>query len=171
MKPIFIIAGEKGSGKTSFLLQLINLLETKRRIVAGFVSAHDLKSDIYSIKNIQTHQKVNLMERVDSFHQRPHHFKLFTNAVEVGNNWINTLLKTPPHIGIIDEIGSYELMEELWAKSFTQLIKSPLPIIFTCKKKHLKAILEKWNIEPKAVFYPHDFNDPLKAFKQIDGLW
>lgn len=170
MKPIFIIAGEKESGKTSFLLQLINLLRDKGRVVEGFVSLHDVVNDIYSIKNIRTNQEVPLMQRMGSFRQRPHHFTLFSKGVEVGKSWIDTLVQTPPTIAVLDEIGSYELSGELWCDGFTKLVKSALPILFTCKQKHLKAVLEIWNIEPTLIFYPDDFIDAQKAFEQMDGL-
>ena len=170
MKPIFMIIGEKGSGKTSCLLQLINMLQDSGLTVGGFISMHDIENDTYSIKNITTGQIVTLMQRVGTFEQQPFHFKLFPDGMELGNNWINILIDHPQCIAVIDEIGSYELSGALWCKGFTQLVNSNLPLIFTCKIKYQEKIMEKWKIEPTAIFNPNDFSNLPKAFEQIDQL-
>ena len=169
-KQIFIIAGEKQSGKTSFLLQLVRMFANTSITTAGFVSLHQPLNDNYTIQNLQTYEEVSLMQRIAEFDQRPKHFEVHPEGVKTGLNWIQEVIKHPPNLAIIDEIGSYELSGELWSEGFTQLVNAPLSIIFTTKTKHVKAIVERWNIEPAAIFYPKDFDNPEKAFNQIKIL-
>ena len=169
-KLIFIIAGEKQSGKTSFLLQLLLRFASANLNTAGFVSLHQPVDDSYTIQNIQTQEEVRLMQRVGTFEKRPHHFELQPEGVKTGLHWIQQLLKHPPQLAVMDEIGVYELSGKLWNEGFTQLVNAPIPLIFSTKTKHVKVIMERWNIEPAAVFYPDDFNNPEKAFNQIKNL-
>ncbi len=169
-KSIFIVAGEKQSGKTSFLLQLLLLLANNDLTANGFVSHRQPVDDSYTIQNIQTREEIKLMQRVGTFEQRPDHFELYPEGVKTGLQWIEQLLENPPRLAVIDEIGIYELSGKLWSEGFTRLVNAPFSLIFTTKSKHVKAIVERWNIEPAAVFYPNDFSHPEKAFNQIKNL-
>lgn len=170
MKKIFIITGAKGSGKTNFLLDILALLKMNGFEVGGFVALHELQSDCYRIKDIKTNEESPLMQRIAVFDLRPNHFKFFPKGVEMGNNCINELLVHRPNIAIIDEIGGYELRGELWNYSFTQLVESSVPFIFTVKERLFEEVVSKWKIEPTIVFDPANFSDPNKAFERIKGF-
>lgn len=108
------------------------------------------------------------MQRIATFEQRPHQFKFFTEGVAFGNNCFKELLAQPPDIAIVDEIGGYELAGELWSSSFTQLLESSIPLIFTTKEKQLEAVMRKWSIKPTLVFHADDFGDPQKAVEDMN---
>lgn len=167
MKSIFIVSGEKESGKTTFLINILSLLQLNGFLVGGFVALHDIESDFYEIKDVKTNETTPLMQRVASFEERPHHFKFFPKGVEKGNDCMKRLLIHPPDIAMIDEIGGYELRGKLWSSSFAQLVESSIPLIFTVKDRLLDKVVAKWNIEPCYVFNSTDFNDPDIAFKLI----
>ena len=167
MKSIFIVSGEKESGKTTFLLNLLSLLQRNGFLAAGFVALHDVESDCYQIKDIKTNVTTPLMQRVATFEERPHHFKFFPQGVKLGNDCIRKLMVHPPHIAVIDEIGGYELRGKLWSNSFTQLVESSIPLIFTVKDRLLDKVVAKWGIEPSHIFNSADFCDADKAFKLI----
>ncbi len=167
MKPIFIVSGEKGSGKTAFLLKIIALLQKHGFVVGGFVALHNLESDSYQIKNIKTNEQAPLMQRVATFNQRPHHFKFFPEGVSWGKNCLKELLNNPPDIAIVDEIGGYELSGKLWSSHFTLLVESVVPLIFTVKERLCEKVVEKWDIEPTFIFRPSDFSNADEAF---DGI-
>ena len=136
-------------------------------VVGGFVALHDVQSDCYRIKDIKTNEEAPLMQRVATFDKRPYHFEFFAEGVEIGNKCIEELLTQTPDIAVVDEIGGYELAGELWSDSFTQLIESSIPIIFTTKDRLLERVIEKWKIEPAHIFLTEEFDDPLKAFERI----
>lgn len=170
MKPIFIISGKKKSGKTTFLIKILSLLQMNGFLVGGFVALHDVASDCYQIRDIKTNEVSPLMQRVATYERRPYHFKFFPEGVEMGNDCIKELLAHPPNIAIVDEIGGYELRGKLWSNNFTQLVESSVPLIFTVKEKLLDKVVEKWEIETSHVFVSTDFNDPDKAFKLIKSF-
>ena len=76
-------------------------------------------------------------------------------------------MANPPDIAVVDEIGGYELAGELWSSSFTELVESSIPLIFTTKAKQLEAILKKWSIKPTFVFQAVNFGNPQKAVEQM----
>ena len=137
-------------------------------VTGGFVALHEHESDCYLIKNIKTNEEFPLMQRVATFDQKPNHFKFSPEGVEAGNNCIKELLAQPPDIAIVDEIGGYELAGELWSNSFTQLVESSLPLIFTTKTRQLEGVVKKWRIKPTIIFNSGDFDDAQKAFERIN---
>lgn len=167
MKPTFIISGEKGSGKSTLLANIVTLLQTNGYVVKGFIALHNLESDSYIIKNVETDEEYLVMKRIAGYEKRPDHFKIFQDGVEKGTTWIDEILKRSPHIAVIDEIGGYELREMLWNNSFTRLIESDIPLIFTVKTKHLNQVKTKWKIDNATIFYPGDFANYKSAFEKI----
>lgn len=167
MKSIFIVSGGKESGKTSFLIDIISLLQKSGFVAGGFVALHDIESDCYQIKDLRTNEASPLMQRVASFEKRLLHFKFFPEGIEMGNNCIKELLIHPSDIAIVDEIGGYELRGELWSNSFTQLVESSIPLVFSVKDRLLHKVVSKWDIEPTYVFSSANFSEPDKAFERI----
>src|SRR6056297_931633 len=106
---IFIIAGPKGSGKTTFQHQVTaNLIQTGIKI-KGFLAIHDFQADSYSIFNIETHQKLPLAQRIDECKYSKNPFRFNRSTIEQGQEWINDIINHPPDLAVIDEIGIYEL--------------------------------------------------------------
>ena len=170
MKSIFIISGEKGSGKTTFLMNILSLLKTDGFVVGGFLAVHGLQSDTYFIRNVETNEESLLMQRVASFEKRPNHFKLFPEGVKVGRFWMKEILNKCPDFAVVDEIGGFELAGELWSNGFTALVESSNPLIFTVKTKHINEVVEKWNINPALIFDSADFGNSQIAFEKIKEL-
>ncbi|MDX9908838.1 MAG: hypothetical protein RBS23_05190, partial [Mariniphaga sp.] len=63
-KSVFIISGEKKTGKTFFLQKLISILSESEYELRGFYAQNDEITDSYHIINIRTHEKILLMTRV-----------------------------------------------------------------------------------------------------------
>lgn len=146
------------------------MLQTNGFVVGGFVALHEMESDCYQINDITTNEQIPLMQRVETFEKRPHHFEFYPQGVEMGNKCIQNLLMHPHNIAIVDEIGGYELRGELWANSFTQLLESSGPLIFTVKERLLDKVMAKWSINPNLVFRPADFSNPNEAFERIKSF-
>lgn len=136
-------------------------------VVKGFVALHNLESDSYMIKNVETNEESLLLQRVSGYEKRPNHFKIFPEGEAKALIWIEDALAQPPHIVIIDEIGGYELQDKLWSNGFAKLLESDIPLIFTVKAKHLNEVKEKWNISPEIIFDSDDFEDPHGAIEKV----
>jgi nucleoside-triphosphatase THEP1 len=167
MKSVFIITGEKKSGKTLFLKNIIPLLQQKGLVTGGFLALHHEDTDSYSIKNIQTSEEVLLMKRRFPPQPRPEHFQIMQEGFMAGSNWLNQCLNIPPSLIAMDEIGYYELEGMVWHNQFSTLVKSSIPLIFTVNIKNLSAIIEQWNLIPTTIFYPNNFQHIKNATKLI----
>lgn len=167
LKTIIIISGDKGSGKSTFLLEVLSLLRNDGVVVKGFVAIHEFETDSYLIKNEATNEEALILQRVGGYEKRPYHFHIFEEGVEKGLSWIEEILEQPPNIAVIDEIGGYELQGNIWCNCFTRLVESDIPLIFTVSTKHLEQVIKKWNIEASIILDSDDFDDPNKAFEKI----
>lgn len=167
LKTIIIISGDKGSGKSTFLLEVLSLLRNDGVVVKGFVALHEFENDSYLIKNVATNEEALILQRVGRYEKRPYHFKIFEKGVEKGSGWIEDILKHSPNIAVIDEIGGYELDGKLWSNGFTRLVESDIPLIFTVSTKHLEQVIKKWNIDTTIIFDSDDFGDLNKAFEKV----
>ncbi len=167
LKTIIIISGYKGSGKSTFLLDVLSLLKNEGVVVKGFVALHEFETDSYLIKNVVTNEEVLILQRVGGYEKRPFHFKIFDEGIEKGYGWIEDILEKSPNIAVIDEIGGYELDGKLWSNGFTKLVESDIPIIFTVSTKHLGQVIKKWDIDASIIFDSDDFGDPNKAFDKV----
>ncbi len=167
MKPIFIISGDKGSGKSTFLVEILYLLQRDGFVVRGFVALHNFESDSYLIKNVTTKEEALILQRISDYEKRPDHFKIFSEGVEKGLTWIEELLEQSPNLAVIDEIGGYEMRGTLWSNGFAGLVESDIPLIFTVKSKHFSEVVKKWNISATAIFDSNDFDDSHGAFEKV----
>lgn len=167
MKPIFIIAGEKGTGKTFFLQKLAVCLSGYGYQLKGFCSIHDRKNDRYFVLNIQTGEKELLMTRTTSLIKKTGQFHINEAAIHTGTGWMNPEAENNSTILVLDEIGPYELKGMIWSDLFTKAVESQNPFIFTTKSKLLSPIMDKWKIHPAEVFYPPGFSSPEKTAAQI----
>ena len=167
LKTIIVISGDKGSGKSTFLLEVLSLLRNDGVVVKGFAAIHEFETDSYLIKNVATNEEALILRRVGGYEKRPYHFHIFEEGVEKGSDWIEDILEKSPDIAVIDEIGGYELDGKLWSNGFTRLVESDIPIIFTVSTKHLEQVIKKWDIDASIIFNSDDFSDPIKAFEKV----
>lgn len=167
MKAIFIISGEKKSGKTLLLQRIISGLTGKGYQLKGFYSLHDEINDRYYIREIQTGNQVLLMTRTGGPDEKPGHFIINESAVKAGVDWMRIEKEDRDEILVMDEIGYFELNGMVWDKLFSSVVESPHPLIFTTKSKLLPRVIRKWGLHPAAVFYPPDFLSPGKIVEQI----
>jgi len=154
---VFIVTGHQGSGKTSFLEQLIKSLESKGISLAGFLAISTSRDDdqlAYSIKNITSGEMIPLASqefydnwsKIGSFYFNP-------RAIIKGN----TILADPnihsSDLVVIDEIGPFELNDKIWSGSVTPLVSDHhTPMIWIVRKSLVGQVVEKWNLEEVIVF-------------------
>lgn len=164
---IFVTSGFKGSGKTTFQYQIAGQLQQEGIQVRGFLAFHDFQRDSYSIYNIQTHEALQLAQRLPASEKSGGPFQFQTNSVKQGKTWIHNILKENPDLAVIDEIGIYELNGKVWCDAFTRLCNSSVPLLFSTNSQCLPQILKEWELIPSLIFYPEDFQRPKQAAAQI----
>ena len=150
MDRITIISGEKHSGKTTKLLELISDLEFQNKKCAGIIAIGSIKNNkrhSFDIQDITTSKTMQIMSveenlefnKIGKFYINPIAFKF-------GEEVLEKALKSNANYIIIDEIGKLELNENGWFNIFNKLLKSEQNVIFTSRKELLQKVTKKFNI-------------------------
>ena len=154
---IFFITGSQGSGKTTFLIELIEILKQKG-ITAGGFSAHGYWKnnlrDKFELEDLKTGNKMILCKRqpVEGW-QKFRHFYFNPEGFTFGQKALSSSNLSKVDIIAIDEIGPFELEGKGWSKDIDSLIhKTDIPMIWVVRESILQEIIDHWNIESYIVF-------------------
>jgi len=148
---LFIITGPVGSGKTTYLIDLLDELQKEGIRAGGFVSEKSLQPDTdhdYSIRDVQSGRSVPLSTRsaVDGWTQI-RHFYFNPKAISLGNQILDSVSNSDTDLLVIDEVGPFELDGEIWSSSLERLLSRPGPsMIWVAREGILDAITVKWNL-------------------------
>jgi nucleoside-triphosphatase THEP1 len=157
---IFIILGKQGSGKTTFLEKLVDGLAKSGVHAGGFVAQgmwSNKKRTGFNLKAIKDGQTIRLCS-VDSrdgynlFGQ----FWFNPEAIKLGHEIImKESLKSD--IMVIDEIGIFELQENIWFDSFMYLLnETSTPAIITVREKIISDVIDKFGLKKVSIFNNKD---------------
>ncbi len=154
--PAFILTGEPGSGKTTFLLQLIEELKGEAVSLAGFaaVSVPSVgPSKDYHILDLASGKTLPLASRRQTAGWEPTGIFFFNpEALHMGINILNGPQSMDCDLFIVDEIGPFELQGKIWAESLTRLLsKRSGCILMVVRTALVEKVLENWHIEGAAI--------------------
>jgi len=150
MDRITIISGEKHSGKTTKLLEIITELKSKNKTCAGIVAIGILKNNnrySFNIQDITTQENMPLMS-VDENPKLKKIGRFYINPLgfQFGEQVLKKAINSNPDYIIIDEIGSLELSEDGWFHILKNILKTEQKIIFTVRNKLINQLIKKFNI-------------------------
>jgi nucleoside-triphosphatase THEP1 len=149
---IFIIKGTRGSGKSTFLAQLIYLLKKEGISIGGFIAHGFWKNNVrdkFELEDLQTREKITLCqtdavngwEKFRRFYFNPEGFVFGENSLSPDN-------LQNVEITVIDEIGPFELQGKGWRKAIDKLLaETDKPMIWVCRESILKEIVEDFNLQ------------------------
>lgn len=170
---IYIVVGVQGSGKTTFLKNVITELTREKVYIGGFVAEGIWKADKrhgFNLISIQDDISMPLCskEPVEDY-VKLGHFYFNPATIQFGNEIIKRDKKRT-EIMIIDEIGIFELEEKLWYKAFDQLLKmTSMPVLISVREKIVQQVIEKFNLKRVKVIQAGDrVDETLEAI--ISGL-
>jgi len=150
MNKITIISGEKHSGKTTKLLEIISDFKLKNISCAGIIAIGTFKNNqrySFDIVDIRTQEKIEFMTVEPSIgSDKIGRFYINKNALEFGNIVLEKAISSNAEYIIIDEIGPLELDEKGWASIFNKIIETNKNIIISLRKELLNDILKKFKI-------------------------
>jgi nucleoside-triphosphatase THEP1 len=157
---VYIITGGQGTGKTSFLGHLIAELQHKKINVGGFVAEGLWKEDKrfgFTLKRISDNTSITLCTKdPDPFHKKLGNFYFNPAAIKMGDEILQCDQKTADII-IIDEIGIFELREEVWFNSLQQLLDTcSKPLIIAVREKIIDEVIKKFGLKHVMVFHVND---------------
>lgn len=150
MNNITIICGNKHSGKTTMLQNLILDLQSEGKTCSGIIAIGTFKNNqrySFDIVDISTQKKIEFMsinkslgkEKIGKFYINPLGF-------EFGIETLEKAIKSASEIITIDEIGQLELNNKGWSAILKKILKTDKKIIFTVRKTKLQEIIKKFKI-------------------------
>lgn len=173
-KPIFIITGEPGEGKTTLLTQTLCFLGAKGIRYSGILAPGKIKNGTrygFSVKDLWTGKSVELCNKENRAWIRHGPFYFNPDGVFHGKNALLTSEKVDQDLVVIDEIGRFELNGEVWAESVDRLRSLvDFPMIWVVRKSLLEAVIQRWNVKNSFVFEVRKDRPSLIAEKITNHL-
>lgn len=151
-KSVFVITGETGSGKTTFLLKLIEELRGKALSVAGFAALsvpEDGPSGSFNILDLVSGKVLSLASR--RFTEGWEQFgKFYFNpeGILMGKNILEDPLIINNDLIIVDEIGPFELDGKIWAESLARLLtRQCCSILLVVREQLVAQVIQQWGLK------------------------
>ena len=151
---VFIITGNRGEGKTTFLKKCVGELQRRNLALFGFY-ANNVKtttgSEGYLIKNVTTLDSRLLCQRdipsnMDDLHLADFWFD--KRAIETGEQWLKEGFSNNSPVFILDEVGKFELDGYVWDKSINHLLRFEKGVLLmTVRDRFLQRVMEKYRLD------------------------
>ncbi len=157
LKKIFIVTGDRASGKTSLLTALTGEFRRRQRSVGGILSPvvwMDSKRIGYDVINIQNGKRVPLCRNEpDGTGIKIGEWIFRDDGIQFGQTALDPSSLIPCDLVIIDEVGPLELDNKVWATSIDQLIhSSTCPIILVVREHLIERVQDRWSLVPEFVW-------------------
>jgi nucleoside-triphosphatase THEP1 len=151
---ILLITGDRGSGKTTFIREMLPAFEIQKIGYCGFYAEGEWVNSVRTAFNLvllPSGETMKLCWRVFSDTNPIKGFQFSTEAISRGNSILLNAL--PGTIAIVDEVGEYELNGRVWSDALTLLLKRRQnPVVIAVRNTNIDAVKRKWGIQNPYVF-------------------
>lgn len=153
--PVIIVTADRGGGKTTFVKEVIAVLDEKKLTYSGFYAEGFWDSNKtrteFNLVTLPNKSNYKLCDTNTSIWPMKGRFHFNPEAIQFGTEIV---LNTPPKsLIIMDEIGIMELNGDVWAGTLTTILnRNQNPILITVRKHFLDDIRNKWNLNDAIVF-------------------
>ncbi len=154
---IFIITGQQGSGKTTFLSELINHLRAEDISIGGFMAHGFWKDNIrdgFELEDLKTGEKI-VLSQTDSVEgwEKFRRFYFNPKGFVFGGKSLSPENLDNIELIAIDEIGPFELEGKGWGKAIDMLLtETNKPMIWVCRESILSEIIAEYNLESYCIY-------------------
>lgn len=151
---VYIITGEVGIGKTTYIKNLIEEFNQNNISVSGIYSSRIIKNSItigYDIVDISTGASSKFLRKTgNSEQERIGSYYIYNEGFASGKKAIQ---KSNSTFVIIDEIGRLETSGKGWFESLTNLIgTNENNLILTVRNEFINQVTETFKIDPVKIF-------------------
>ncbi len=174
--PVFIITGEQGQCKTTFLYQVLGLITGLHPHLRGVITpghVRDGRRSGFTLVDLATGTREPLCsadpfpgcERHGRFFFRPEGLALGRRALSLPDTGKADLL-------IIDEVGRFELQGAVWANELDRLCARPHPpMIWTVRRRLLNTVIDRWSLGNPVVVDAGAAGVLSAASEVMDAVW
>ncbi len=154
---VYIIAGDRGEGKTTLTMGIIRCLQQQDVRVAGFVAQGYWKGDIrshFELVDIESGRAVLLCTR-DARDGWPLYGPFYFNpeALEAGNGIMENACLNPPGLFVADELGKFELEGLVWDRGIQRMMTAGIyPQLWTIRKHFIADLINRYGPKNIAIF-------------------
>ena len=155
---IIIITGEQGSGKTTFLQEMIFELANNDVQIAGILAEGFWKNyerDYFELIDLKSKNRLLYCQRKpkDGW-EKLRHFYINPDGQKFGEAALDPGYLKNADIVVIDEIGPFELKGKGWAKAIESILKGlpELTMVWVVRKSLLEEVASHFNIQPLKVY-------------------
>jgi nucleoside-triphosphatase THEP1 len=154
-RPVYILTGETGSGKTTFLLQLVRNLKPYLTI-AGFAAVSVPEGGTrgrYDLLDLASGMSLPLASANSPWGwTSPGRYAFNPEAVRMGRRILEDALTESTDLIAVDEIGPFELAGKIWADPLTRLLQRPHPsVLLVVRQSLVTPVKQKWSLEDAVI--------------------
>ncbi len=160
---VFIIKGERGCGKTTFLSSTINRLKSEQIKVGGILApgfwTNDKRSS-FDIIDVNTERRTKLCSIEPSqSNVRIGQFSFLSEGIALGNEALSLNNISQSDVCVIDEIGYLEIKGGGWALRLEELLNNFKKILVLVVRNELvDEVCKRWSIYSPVIFDCNDFD-------------
>lgn len=171
---IYIVSGERGEGKTTWVKNLTKLLIENNIRVSGILAERIMSGDVttgYNIVNIESGQAHSFLTTgKDDEGRQIGKFMINSKGLEIGRNLLHSIASDKDHIAIIDEVGRLELKNGGWSASLDKLTTAEGTLVLVVRNEFVEEVRIKWNLNDAVIIdisksSPEDLFSILKSSK------
>lgn len=154
---IFIITGKTGSGKTTFLDQLVKNLQKNHVSISGFLAKRsklEENKQLYALYFLDSCKLIPFASR-EPLEEWTNLANFYFNpeAILCGQKLLHSPEIFKNDLIVIDEIGIFELEGKVWADSISFLVnKSQNKMIWVVRNTLIEKVIRKWDIRNPVIF-------------------
>lgn len=152
---VFILTGEQGSGKTTRLQEIIDILREKKIPLFGFYALGYWEKDVrskFDLVDIRSGEKYLLCERTRSETKQKGAFVFYPETIKKGEALLYAGMQNPNALAIIDEIGPFELKGETWDTVLQELLKKRQPVLMTVRQHLVDKVIERYRLTSVRIY-------------------
>ncbi|MCK8518501.1 nucleoside-triphosphatase [Methanoculleus sp. 7T] len=174
--PVFIITGEQGQCKTTFLHLVLGLTVGLNVRVRGVLAPGHVRNGRrsgFTLVDLATGEHEELCSIDPDLRCEVHgRFYFRSEGLAFGRRALAPPDPRETDLVVIDEVGRFELQGAVWADQIDRLLALPHPpMIWTVRRRLLDTVIQRWTIGNPIVVDVRNASVMATASDVMDAVW
>lgn len=157
VSPVFLLTGERGEGKTTTLVRVVEILRDESITISGIITHGTVKNGFrnsFTVVNVKTNVGVQLCSRETGTDGERCGAFLFSNeGLRHGFQALSLESAEGAELIVIDEVGHLELRGEGWATCIDRLMAEAngIPMVWVVRRNSIDQVIARWRLLNPAI--------------------